>query len=278
MKIRLRTAVAIGAAAVLATGLVTSTAVAATLGNPGGDKPPISSLSASETQTAAAASQPYGAGSMLVYVPITPCRVVDTRVGGGKIAANATREFYVGGSTGFPGQGGRSGGCDIPTTAAAVATALTSTQPSGVGRVILYPSAEPTPLSTMLSYGIGNHTSTPTVSLTPGTQRQMEVRNYAASVHLVIDVIGYYVPQYSAYVNEDGTLWLSGGGLSSGRLETGVYEVEFDTDISYCNGVGSASAAGYTVSVFPWEGVATVEITDPDGALVDSAFNLVIVC
>ncbi len=277
MKISLRATVGLVAAAVLATGLVTGVTVASALGDPGGGKPPRTDQSTDAAQ--AAADHLYEAGSTLVYVPITPCRIVDTRAGGGRLAANSTREFYVGGDTGFAGQGGKSGGCGIPAAAAAVTVSLTSTQPSGAGRVVAYPAAVSAPVSTMLSYGAtGNATSTPTVALTPGTARQMEVKNSVASVHLVIDVLGFYIPQYSAYVNSDGTFWLTSGGVSSTRVDVGVYEIAFDSDISYCNGVASTGVGGFTVGVFPWEGVATVEITDADGVPADSAFNLVIVC
>ena len=46
----------------------------------------------------------------LVYTPLTPCRIIDTRVAGGAIAAGATRDFLVTG-TSFASQGGSATGC-----------------------------------------------------------------------------------------------------------------------------------------------------------------------
>ena len=54
-----------------------------------------------------------------LFVPIAPCRIIDTRSGGGKIPSGSTRNFVVSGMTGFGGQGGTAGGCGIPTDAIA---------------------------------------------------------------------------------------------------------------------------------------------------------------
>src|SRR5712692_3734912 len=48
----------------------------------------------------------------LVYFPVTPCRLVDTRLAGGPIAAGFTRSFVMNGS--LTGQGGNASGCGIP--------------------------------------------------------------------------------------------------------------------------------------------------------------------
>jgi len=51
-----------------------------------------------------------------VYVPIAPCRIVDTlSPSPNPLVANITRTFNVVGSTSdFAGQGGKAGGCGIP--------------------------------------------------------------------------------------------------------------------------------------------------------------------
>ena len=62
--------------------------------------------------------QPSPAGS--IFVPITPCRIADTRLGGGIVTGSSTRSFYVAGTVGFAPQGGKSGGCGVPLGATAV--------------------------------------------------------------------------------------------------------------------------------------------------------------
>src|SRR5258708_40354403 len=61
-----------------------------------------------------------------VYLPIAPCRIVDTRLPiPNPLLANTPRTFHVVGSANdFVGQGGESGGCGIPRVPAAVPQAL----------------------------------------------------------------------------------------------------------------------------------------------------------
>src|SRR5262245_24623832 len=57
----------------------------------------------------------------LVFSPVNPCRIIDTRLAGGPIAGGTQRSFVVTGSADFEAQGGTAGGCGIPDGAAAVA-------------------------------------------------------------------------------------------------------------------------------------------------------------
>jgi hypothetical protein len=51
----------------------------------------------------------------LVYTPVTPCRLFDTRnAAEGILVGNTQRNFLVTGTTGFATQGGSVGGCGIP--------------------------------------------------------------------------------------------------------------------------------------------------------------------
>ena len=57
------------------------------------------------------------ANADLTYTPVTPCRLVDTRVVGGPIATNASRDFKVWvnvNSGGFTAQGGEATDCNVP--------------------------------------------------------------------------------------------------------------------------------------------------------------------
>lgn len=84
------------------------------------------------------------------YVPITPCRIVDTRIGndvyGTPISNLQTRYFVVAGTLGFGSQGGKSGGCGILEGAVAVTATLLVVGPSNTGRLHAWPNgvAEPT--------------------------------------------------------------------------------------------------------------------------------------
>ncbi|WP_426322106.1 hypothetical protein [Microbacterium sp. E-13] len=277
MKTFARIAVGIVAAIALATGAV---AAAAAVGNP--PPPPRDSTQARQAgpdQSSALAAASTGAGSEQLFVPISPCRIVDTRAAGGKLAASETRSFYVGGTTGFTGQGGASAGCGIPAGATGASISLTSTQSGGAGRIIAFPAGIAAPNSTMLSYtSASNVTSTPTVTLRPGADRHLSVKNYSTTTHLVIDVLGYYVSQMSAVVDPSGGMYAGSRVVGTGRIDVGQYAVEFDTDITDCSGVGSSDDTAVTVSVYPSEKIAYLYLFDANGQPVDDWSDLVVIC
>src|SRR6478609_2924477 len=80
-----------------------------------------------------------------LFVPITPCRVVDTRQQGGPFSSGQTRSYYVASTTGFAPQGGHSGGCGIPVGAVAVTAGLSAVSPHHAGffRTWAFGGAEP---------------------------------------------------------------------------------------------------------------------------------------
>src|SRR4051794_40894311 len=51
------------------------------------------------------------------FTPIVPCRVVDTRVAGGKLIPGTPRGFVAANTAGFPAQGGTINGCGVPAAA-----------------------------------------------------------------------------------------------------------------------------------------------------------------
>ena len=90
-----------------------------------------------------------------------------------------------------------------------------------------------------------------------------------------------------AQVNADSTISNSSGGVTGAKLGTGTYEVDFGRDISTCaftstqgeGGVGGAGGAitGVTDRAGNVEAVfATTR--NADSALVDTAFQLIVVC
>ena len=66
-----------------------------------------------------AAAELGSSAADLVFTPLTPCRIIDTRAAGGPIMPGSPRDFLVSGNLGFEGQGGTPGGCGIPDSATA---------------------------------------------------------------------------------------------------------------------------------------------------------------
>lgn len=210
-----------------------------------------------------------------IFVPITPCRIMDTRVAGGKFADGQTRTYVVGGTTGFPAQGGNSGGCGIPLAATAIAANIQANSPSGNGYVRAWPASVATePNATVMSYpnGIGI-TGASILSITPGIAASLKVRNHSGTAHLLIDATGYYEPQMHGMVSpassgdstHNAPIYAGSSRIvSATNPQNGVYVVTFDSNITYCTPIvdtynagsgiyGAAYAfSGSTATVFTW--------------------------
>lgn len=133
-------------------------------------------------------------GSDLVYTPMTPCRIVDTRIAGGPIAGGGMRSFVAFTSTDFTAQGGDASNCGIPANASALTVKITASQPSLNGYFTVYPSNEARPLASSLNYIVGVDTSNESHFrlCRPGCPTQFTVFSYAQT-NVVIDVNGYFM-------------------------------------------------------------------------------------
>jgi hypothetical protein len=134
------------------------------------------------------------AGSDLVFTPLTPCRIVDTRLAGGPIAATATRSFKAYTATDFTAQGGAATNCGLPANASAISVKLVSEFPTMTGYFTAYPFNEVRPLSSSLNYAGGSTTSDQSnIRLCrPGCANEFNVYSDAQST-LIVDVDGYYM-------------------------------------------------------------------------------------
>jgi hypothetical protein len=127
----------------------------------------------------------------LVYAPVTPCRIADTRIAGGIIGGNSARTFDLDGSN-LTGQGGSSVGCAIPFGAArAAALTITVTGPQGVGYFAAW-GLGAQPFAATLTYAPGETTSNSAiVPDVPGGGGDFSLYT-SATAHAVIDVVGYF--------------------------------------------------------------------------------------
>ena len=76
-------------------------------------------------------------GDDLVYTPVVPCRIVDTRNAGGAISASSSRDFKVWVSSGgFTAQGGSATNCNISPDPVAVVLNITAVSLAGAGNFI----------------------------------------------------------------------------------------------------------------------------------------------
>ena len=120
------------------------------------------------------------------FYTLTPCRVADTRnatgqYGGPALAANANRTFIIGGQ------------CGIPVTAQAVSFNFTITQPTGQGDLRTFPGGGAPPLVSTLNWRPGQTRANNAIGpLGPSGDLAVRVDQASGTVHLIIDVNGYF--------------------------------------------------------------------------------------
>lgn len=118
----------------------------------------------------------------LGFHTLPPCRVLDTRANQGPaLAAGMTRTFTAAGQ------------CDIPATAWALSLNVTATQSTGPGHLRLTAGGIPTPQSSTVNYTAGQtRANNAVVPLNADGQFDVFCGQAAGSVHLVVDVNGYF--------------------------------------------------------------------------------------
>jgi hypothetical protein len=145
------------------------------------------------------------ATSDLLFVPLDPCRIIDTRLStGGKMEPSAVRNFRVVGTTGFEAQGGNAGGCGVPAgatqpVAAAVMLNLVAIDAEGAGNMRAWEFNQPMPNASSINYqrlspnpmNIANGLIVPISGLST-LDFDLSVMASFSRVHLVADVSGYF--------------------------------------------------------------------------------------
>ncbi len=132
----------------------------------------------------------FGPGARLSYFVVPPCRAVDTRraddiLGGPALADQSPRHFPLGNQ------------CQVPADAEAAAATLTALTPSGAGDVAVG-AGTTTPISVVtFRAAVAARSGSAILRLEPSDKSAAVVANVAGggSVHLVIDVTGYYKEQ-----------------------------------------------------------------------------------
>jgi hypothetical protein len=130
----------------------------------------------------------------LVFTPVTPCRIIDTRLAIGQIPAGNSYGFYAGGISTFAAQGGSATDCGINVgfNSAAVAVNFTVVSPAAAGFITVYPFNGTQPTASTLNYTAGAVVgNSAIVKVSQATYTAMSIYS-SATTHVVADVVGYY--------------------------------------------------------------------------------------
>jgi hypothetical protein len=226
-------------------------------------------------------------------VPVSPCRLYDTRQGqgGSPIGAGNFRILKVKGPENIPGQysgqGGRAGGCGVPVDATAIEATVTAVSPAGTGLLRIWPSGQPETTSTFLNYIRGfNPTNTGAVAICTvscGAASDLRVKAFGSATHVGIEVQGYYIKPMAAVVNSSGNLVVGSRVVSTVRQSTGQFRVQFDRTVDQC--VIAAAVDGTSGLGFAMVGPDSADNTrvyvftsDVNGALANRQFHMSLTC
>src|SRR5512139_2684847 len=181
-------------------------------------------LKSAETASAVVLAQPVGkalgdVGKDVVYTPVTPCRIVDTRYGAGGTLLAGDRRHWLASNPGgtFAAQGGSATNCGIAVKPAAVMVNLTvAFTQSGPALLKAWPFNQPEPDAATLNW------------VAPGTQLANAVilplctgggctadwSLWASSgTELIVDVMGYFAAPTGGFVT---------GSCPAGKAVRGV--------------------------------------------------------
>jgi hypothetical protein len=210
---------------------------------------------------------------------------VDTRIGAGTngtpIKSQQIRTYYVGGTTGFAPQGGKSGGCGIPVGAVSVAATLTAVDATHAGFLRAWPNGQTEPPATVLNYGTASTGTGSTLSINPSTAFALRVHNYGGPTDLVIDVSGYYVEQLEGLVDiAGGTYAGTSRMVTTTRLGTGYYRIQWNTNVSNCAPLATVygSVPGFATSQNLSTVYTYVRTFNAAGTPTDYATHVVVSC
>lgn len=137
------------------------------------------------------ASADVGSGERPAFVAIAPCRVADTRPAPDNVGA---RNGALGpGETYTLAIRGTNGNCTIPADAVGVGVNLAAVAPSADSYLTLFPSDAARPLAANLNVVGGQPPVSNAATVRLGADGSISVYNLAGTVHVTLDVTGYYV-------------------------------------------------------------------------------------
>lgn len=142
----------------------------------------------------APATAVIGSGERAVFVPITPCRLFDTRPGSDNVGA---RTAPLGpGDTHTVQVRGAQGNCSLPSDATGVALNVAVIGGTTGSFLTVYPAHVDRPLAANLNW-VGGQPPTPNkVDADVSPDGRVSFYNFDGFVHLAVDVVGYYADHH----------------------------------------------------------------------------------
>lgn len=196
----------------------------------------------------------------LVFVAVTPCRIVDTRTSQGFPSPFGPPSLMAGATRSFPLQS--SGFCGIPTTAQAYSFNVTVIPPGTLGFLTLWPEGQPQPTVVTLDDITGDIRNNAAVVAAGAPNGGISVTTNNTT-DLVLDINGYYVSESDSSANTAfGQFTLAAGAgfdnsafgngalfsNSTGASNTAVGERALESNSTGSNNTALGFNAGDTIT------------------------------
>jgi len=136
------------------------------------------------------ASASIDSGDRSVYVPITPCRVMDTRPAPDNVGARSTR--LTAQETHTISVLGANGLCTVPLDASSVAMNVTAVNPSDASFLTVFPADAARPLASSLNWVTGQGATPNAVTSDVSADGKISFFNNAGNVDVIADIVGYF--------------------------------------------------------------------------------------
>lgn len=178
-------------------------------------------------------------GQPAIFVPFSPCRMVDTRGGGAWTGAYGPPALPASSARSFP-MTSPSGPCPgIPTGAAAISLNITVVNTAGPGFIMIYPEGGSVPTVSTLNYNAGQVLAN-AATVPMSTSGGITVVAGVSGTDLILDVNGYFIGGGTG-LNDGEQLFVSGSYGSGGIIRAvnhaaygfgGLFETYGTTDDS----------------------------------------------
>jgi hypothetical protein len=171
-----------------------------------------------------------GVGERTSFVPITPCRLADTRPAPfnrgprlGPLGPNQTVTF---------GAWGPVGDCTITNQATGLVLNVTAVNQSLLTFLTIYPTGATRPETSNLNPSPGQPPTPNAVTVDLNGSGQFDIYNLQGSVDVIVDVVGYYEDHHhdDRYFTKDEVIGIARGAqwgeIPSGMTVTGSFEFQ----------------------------------------------------
>jgi len=137
----------------------------------------------------------------LVFTPIRPCRIADTRLAGGPIAADGVRGFFAWGFPSYASWGGSASDCGmLDDHPASVVLNVTAVAPTGAGYATVFSGAiadASKPFAASINFTAGAIVNnTVVVNINPALAVDYKIYSKASS-NYVVDIVGFYAAPHA---------------------------------------------------------------------------------